>query len=313
VRAALVLVSAFAIAAGCVEPIDQTPGDATETDGGDASDATGEDDGSEAPPADDGAADHPWTPPAASLVYVNTQTTLYTIDPAVSPDLQPVGDFAGPCTDGSGFYDIAIDGDGNLVGIAAEGLYAVDHDTAVCTLLHAFPADAAHYFSLSYVKGADAAAPDTDVLFAASVEQGEWLRIDPTGTTAAEIFRHVGYYDPSSYRWISSGDIVSVQTGPASFRTFATIKCSTGYTDPGCTSDWLAEIEPTTGVARLIGETGFQQVFGLGFWGNRVYGFTNGGDYVRIDVGTGRGELVQSLPDSRFWGAGTTTQPYVLL
>ena len=275
-----------------------------------------------APDIDDGAGDGdagespddlPWTPPSDSRVYVNTETTLFYIDPAVSPDLQQVGDFSGPCTAGSGFYDIALDGERNMAGIAAEGLYAVDRDTAACTVLRSFPSGSPHFFSLSYVKGFDSSRPDDEALFAASVEEGEWVRIDPAGTTLDTIFIHGGWYDVPDHVYVSSGDIVSLETGPESYRTFATLKCSSGYTDPGCESDWLAEIDPGTGIARMIGPCGFRQVFGLGFWGSNVYGFTNAGQYILIDVDTGVGTLVRQLADDRFWGAGTTTRPYVVI
>jgi hypothetical protein len=293
----------------CANPSD----DDDIVDGADAdADADGDADADEAS-VDDGPVDRPWTPPTDSLVYVNTETTLYYIDPAVSLDLVEVGDFAGPCTGGSGFYDIALDGEANMVGIAAEGLYSIDRETAACALLRAFPDGSPHFFSLSYVTGAHPSAPDMELLFAASVEQGEWVNVNPAGTTVAEMFVSFGFYDPPDYEYVSSGDIVSIQVGPDSYRTFATLKCSTGYTDPGCESDWLVEVTPRTGAARFIGQTGFQQIFGLGFWGDRVYGFTNAGEHVLIDVDTGAGELVRTYTDRRFWGAGTTTRPYVLI
>jgi hypothetical protein len=282
---------AAAVAAGCASPSDDNvtdvPGDAP--------------------------IDRPWVPPTDSLVYVHTRTTLYYIDPAVSLELQTVGDFSGPCMDGSGLYDIALDGEANLVGIAAEGLYSIDRTTAACGGIRAFPTGSPHFFSLSNVRGSDPADLAAEPLFAASVEEGEWVEIDPAGTTVSAIFLHIGNYAPPDYEWVSSGDIVSVEVGRDTYRTFATLKCSTGYDDSGCESDMLAEIDPVTGRAEMIGLTGFQQVFGLGFWGDLVYGFTNDGDFIRINVTTGAGTLVRSFPELSFWGAGTTTKPYVLL
>ena len=127
----------------------------------------------------------------------------------------------------------------------------------------------------------------------------------------AETFHSLGYYDTPDYLWLSSGDIVSVQTGATTHVTYATLKCP-NYTDVGCESDWLAEIDPDTGDARLIGPTGFIGLFGLGYWGNKVYGFSKTGDYVLIDVATGEGTLVQNFPDLVFWGAGTTTRPFIV-
>ena len=50
---------------------------------------------------------------------------------------------------------------------------------------------------------------------------------------------------------------------------------------------------------------------GLGFWGDQVYGFTRDNEYLLIDVGTAAATLVEQYADIEFWGAGTTTVPYV--
>jgi hypothetical protein len=252
-----------------------------------------------------------WQPPTNSRVYVNTETTLYYIDPGVSEELVTIGDFAGDCTADSGFYDIAVDEQGNLLGIAAEGLYTVDTETADCTRVFQFPPDPPHFFSLSYVKGVDPAEPDVDKLVAASAEDGEWVWINWPAENLPDIFIHLGYYDHPDYQWRSSGDIVSIQVDVATYVTYATLRCG-NYTDPGCTSDWLAEVDPETGDARIIGETGYQRIFGLGFWGDRLYGFTGDGEYIHIDVDTGVGTLVQEFTGQTFWGAGNTTIPHIV-
>lgn len=252
-----------------------------------------------------------WQPPTNSRIYVNTQDELYYVDPGESDDLVLIGAFTGPCTSDSGFYDIAVDEGGALLGISALGLYQVDTETAACTQAFQFPQDSPHFFSLSYVKGVDPAEPAVDKLIAASVEEGEWVLINYPGDIISDIFVHLGHYDFPDLAWLSSGDIVSIQVDWTEYMTYATLKCPS-YTDPGCESDWLAEIDPENGDARLIGETGYQQIFGLGYWGDRVYGFTNDGDYITIDVDTGVGTLVQSFPALSFWGAGNTTIPHIV-
>jgi len=252
-----------------------------------------------------------WQPPTNSRIYVNTADELYYIDPGVSDDLVLIGAFSGPCTSGSGFYDIAVSEGEVILGIAAEALYLVDAETAECTVAFQFPADPPHFFSLSYVKGVDPAEPAVDKLIAASVEEGEWVRINYPGDTIPEIFVHLGHYDFPDLAWLSSGDIISIQVDWTEYLTYATLKCP-NYTEPGCESDWLAEIDPQNGDARLIGATGYQQIFGLGYWGDRVYGFTNDGDYITIDVDTGAGTLVQNFPALSFWGAGNTTIPHIV-
>jgi hypothetical protein len=257
-----------------------------------------------------------WTPPENSLVYANTQDNLYVIDPAEGGDLVLVGALSAPCIPSgdtnSGLYDIAVSADGVMVGIAAEALYTVDTETAACTLLKEFPVGAPHFFSLSWVVGVDPAEPEVEKLVAASVEEGEWVEVNPEGTTLDEIFVHLGYHDPPDYELVSSGDIVSVQVGPTEWVTYVTLKCADGYTATGCESDFLAVVNPETGLADVIGTTGFTRIFGLGFWGDEVYGFTNQAKYLTIDVTTGLA-TEKLTHDAGFWGAGTTTKPYVVI
>ncbi|MBU1239007.1 hypothetical protein KKF84_04065 [Myxococcota bacterium] len=254
-----------------------------------------------------------WTPPTNSRIYVNTEDTLYYIDPGVSDEMVEVGDFSGVCvTNDTGFYDIAVDAADRMLGIAANALYTINPETAECTVLYQFPTGSPHFFALSYVKGVDPENLTADKLIGASAEDGEWVLIDPQGETINEIFASLGYYDFPDMAYVSSGDIISVQTGATTFKTYATLKCDTGYNEVGCESDWLAEINPESGDARLIGQTGYQQIFGLGFWGDKVYGFTNKGEYIVIDVDTGAGTLVHEYAGQSFWGAGNTTIPYVV-
>ncbi len=257
-----------------------------------------------------------WRPPENSLVYVSSATVLYVIDPQESLELQEIGPFEGPCTNDAGFYDLALDERGNLIGISEHGIYTIDKDTAHCAddFFH-IPDGAPHFFSLSYVKGVLPDNPSKDCLMGASAEDGEWVMIDFSGEGLSDVFIHIGYYDSPDYKYVSSGDIVSVQTGPSSYKTYATLKCSRDYADPSdtnCDSDWLAEIDPTTGDARMIGQTGFHDIYGLGFWGDKVYGFTKEGEFILIDVNTGDATLVWQKESISFWGAGTTTKPYVV-
>lgn len=246
-----------------------------------------------------------------SVVYANTKTSLYYIDPTKTNQLVWIGEFNGPCEEGSGLYDIAVDQDENIVGIAAEGLYSVDRHTAKCETIVEFAADAPHFFSLSYVKGVNPNDPNQDVLMAASVEEGQWVQIVPKGNSNDSLFISRGYHDPTDRALVSSGDIVSLCSEDEICKTYATIKCSSGYGTYNCESDWLAEIDPETGEATLIGMTGFRQIFGLGFWGDKVYGFTKNNEYLLIDTETGHGEIVTQYDTKQFWGAGSVTLPYI--
>ncbi len=261
-----------------------------------------------------------WVPPANSRVYVHTEFSLYYIDPGESDEMVLVGEFNGTCRtveaagQDSMFYDIALDEDRNMVGITRKALYRINRETAECTLLRQFPTDPVppNFFAMSYVKGVDPADPGRDVLMGATAEEGEWVEIDAYTEDLNAIFVSHGYYDPPNYDYVSSGDIVSVQTGPTEYHTYATLKCAAGYNGTGCTSDVLAEIDPDTGDARIIGETGYQRIFALGFWGDKVYGFTKQGEYILIDVDTAESTLISADASRDYWGAGNTTRPYIV-
>ena len=250
-------------------------------------------------------------PVRTSVVYVTTEKTLYYIDPEQGHELIRIGDFSGPCEQGSGLYDIAVDENENIVGIAAEGLYKIDRLTAACEQIAQFDQKSPHFFSLSYVKGVDPSEPERDYLMAASVEDGQWVQLIHDMSGGYTQFKTLGYHDPENLEMVSSGDIVSLRSENGFQRTYATLKCRSGYGDIGCQSDWLAEIDPVSGVAKMIGPTGFKQIFGLGFWGDKVYGFTNNNEFILMDTASGKGSLVVRYETKKFWGAGSVTTPYV--
>ena len=70
-------------------------------------------------------------------------------------------------------------------------------------------------------------------------------------------------------------------------------------------------VDPATGAATVIGDTGVSGIWGLGFWGNRFYGFTSDGDFVLIDPQSGA-TRVQESAEVSWYGAGVTTVAPVL-
>ncbi|RMH40140.1 MAG: hypothetical protein D6689_14615 [Deltaproteobacteria bacterium] len=91
----------------------------------------------------------------------------------------------------------------------------------------------------------------------------------------------------------------------AGFGTVATVK------QGGAGTDLLARVDPTTGAATVIGDTGVADIWGVGFWGNRVFGFTDDGQFVLLDPATGAATLVDS-GSVRWWGAAVTTSVPVI-
>ncbi len=79
----------------------------------------------------------------------------------------------------------------------------------------------------------------------------------------------------------------------------------------GSTNDYLARIDVKTGEATLIGTTGIPDIWGIGFWRGKVFGFVATNEFVLIDVETGAAEFISDGPEN--WaGAGVTTSAPII-
>lgn len=239
------------------------------------------------PDADPNRPDAPPAPENAA-VYAHSSSALYRVDP---DDLQValVANF--DWSDGiDSMTDIAIDKDGNMIGISFDSVYAVDKDTAATTRLAALQGQ---FNGLSFV----AAGPDpNDEILVGAALSGDVYQIDPMNGNSSLL----GNYGNGLG---SSGDLVYVR----GFGTVATV------TDGG-TNDKLARIDPGNGWAAEIigtGDTGATSIWGLGFWENQVYGFTDTRQFLLIDTATGLGTPIESS-DVNWWGAAVTTSAPVV-
>jgi hypothetical protein len=96
--------------------------------------------------------------------------------------------------------------------------------------------------------------------------------------------------------YVSSGDIVAVDS-------FGTVQTVPG----GSSGDVLVRLADGTFAATPIGTgTGFTDIWGLAYWKNKVYGFTNSGEFVLVDPSTGSATLVTNNGVA-WWGAAVTT------
>lgn len=220
-------------------------------------------------------------------VYAHTADSLYAIDPR-SFTVTRVGDFIWP--DGpSQMTDLAINATGEAWGITFTSLYRVDLATARCTFVAPFAG--AVFNGLSFIPGGE--LEPGEVLVAAN-RNGAYVRVDP----ATGAIRQLGLYGPDTG---SSGDLVSVAGGG----TFATIvDLDVGFGEEPV--EYLARIDPTNGRATRIGPTGVTRTWGVGYWRSRVYGFTEGGAVVTLDITTGRATEV-ARNNVAWWGAAVTT------
>ena len=227
-------------------------------------------------------------PPALeAAVYAHSSTQLYRVDPETL-EVSLVGNFQWPLV-ADEMTDIALDKDGNMTGISFSRVYSVDKDTAECTYL----SDLITQFNgLSWVP-ANSPDPNAPEILVGAANNGQVVEINP-GTGAQTT---IGAYGGL---WGSSGDMVAVRD----FGILATV------TD-GIGTDRLASIDPTTWQATIIGDTGVGQIWGLGFWKNQVYGFTDTRQFVLIDVNTGVATPVETGAVN-WWGAGVTTSAPVV-
>ena len=215
-------------------------------------------------------------------VYGHSPTVLYRLDPNTKA-VTVVGSFSG-C---SSVIDIALDKDSNLIGTTFDGIYAIDRDTAACSLI----ASGSYPNSLSFIPE-NTLDPAVEALV--GYEGDQYIRIDPaTGNK-----QYVGASWGTGLS--SSGDVVSVKGG----KSFLTV------TGPGCPSDCLIEIDPADGsIVHNWGPLGYSAVYGIAFWAGSVYGFSEAGELFEVSFPNGvlTTTLIAQPPDTFFWGAGATT------
>jgi hypothetical protein len=233
----------------------------------------------------------PGTPP--TVVYSQSGTTLYRLDPA-GPKLDKVGDFSGvdgvcneQTSDGC-IIDIAVDGGGKMYGVSWTALYTIDVSNAKATRLSngLFPN------SLAF---APAGTVDTKAMLV-GYDEDKFVRIDPESGARYDI----GSLNPnpSGKQFTSSGDLV-VQQGGAVFLTAKTV--------PEGATDFLVQIDPKTGkVTKVLGDTGKTDLWGLAALTDKLYAFTANGDVLSLDATRGAAKpLTVTIPTGvQWWGGG---------
>jgi hypothetical protein len=226
--------------------------------------------------------------PGTASIFAHTATTLYTVDPD-SYAVTRIGDFDFDASEQ--MTDLGIDATGNLVGVSFFSVYKVDPVTAHCTQLSS--SISRSFNGLSFVPAAAVGTTGADVLVGTEDLDDLVFKVNPTTGAATRIGAMGGGYS-------SSGDIVSVD----GFGTVQTV--------PGSPHDVLVRLAPSTFAATPIGtDTGFDNIWGLGFWKGKVFGFTNAGELITLDPHTGVGTMVASGGPAWFGAAVTTTAPVI--
>lgn len=225
-------------------------------------------------------------PPPNSAVYAHSATELFRIDPQTLQQ-SSVGTFSFAGT-AENITDIAINKTGDMVGISLNSVYSIDRDTAACTLLSSFGQGQGGLTSLSFVPVDINDADSAELLVAADFDGEVWEIDSDTGQRSS-----LGNYGTGIG---SSGDIVSI----VGFGTFATVNVM------GEANDQLARLNPVTWQASVIGDTGYDRIFGIGFWGGDIYGFTDNMQFITIDAFSGMATNAE-VGSVQWWGAAVTT------
>lgn len=235
-----------------------------------------------------------------SRVYAHSGETLYRLD-ALTLSATPIGAMTGLAQD-EGLLDLAVDSNDRLVGISRTKLYSLSSSNGAATLIRDLSASAQGFTSLSYVPALSNGSPD--ILVSAN-DQGDVFQIDETTGNATKIGN---YGTVGAGKVVSSGDLFGVK----GLGIYATVNVGTNA------MDYLARIDPTTWVATpLPNATGYDKIFGLGFWGGKIYGFVDDGydagtgKMIQIDSTTGTATML-STGGVRWFGAGVATDAPIL-
>ena len=268
-------ISAFVMLWCACGPGDRTPGS--------GDDGTSPPDGNTTGGGDGG-------PGEQTFVYAQTARELYRVDPdTLAITLVGPFTFTGFAED---ITDIAIDKNNVMIGISFGSVYRIDPTTAAATKLS--DGLTGDFNGLSFVPASTIGQSGDDVLVGTRNTDGAVFRVDPMTGSTSQIGNMGGFS--------SSGDLVSV----VGFGTMQT--AVTGLGSP----DRLVQLAQQTFTASPIGNTiGFADIWGLAFWKGKLFGFTDGGEFVIIDPATGGGTLVQGGGPAWYGAAVTTLAPVI--
>ncbi len=288
------------------------PDDPPDADGDADADADADIDG-DADVDGDGDADGDYDPLLDVIIYAHSRDTLFAFSPFQNLVVSEIVMTMPDATPAPAMVDLAVNADGEIYTSGYDTLFVIAPDSGVATPVGEFRTEEGlllgedldtHLFALTFVP--ESLYPDaeaSEVLIGAANE-GNCFEVDPH----TAVSRSIGTYPAP---WRSSGDLVSVEGLDTTFATLREIDSEA--TDP----DYLAkvtflpggDIELTEPGAIRNSERVFLQIFGLGYWGRGLYGFSNTGELIEIDRRTAVGELAtEDTGAEEFWGAGVTTQ-----
>jgi hypothetical protein len=222
------------------------------------------------------------------VVYASDDHTLYQVDPTNPGSLQQLCAFGGALnsTSADTVTDIAVTPDGVLYAITETHLYTVDPQTCSATQQATLSTSNQRYVGLAFTAGGVLVAAD---------ETGDVETIDTSTGQVSQAGTFGGTL-------ACSGDIVAIDdTSQTIFATAVDTSC----TSSSCT-DKLVTLDPSTFQATVVGDIGYKQVYGLGYWAGQLYGFSRAGQTLQIDPTSGQATVLQTNSTLKFSGAGMT-------
>ncbi|MBK6464961.1 MAG: hypothetical protein IPF92_28750 [Myxococcales bacterium] len=234
-------------------------------------------------------------------IYVQTGVSLQVYEP-YSKTLKNIGKYT--CLPDDDFViDIAVDRDNNVYGVTRKDRFLkVDPLSGACSVIR--KGTGYEYPVLIAFVPRGSLDPANDALV--GFDDNLYLRLDlRTGavTTIGEL-NPPGVANP----YYASGDLVFA--GKNGMFLTATPDFA-GAPDAG---DTFIRFDPKTGRRlAIVGTTGgYQQLYGLGYWGGSIFAFTTPGEILKVSPTNAATTLVKRVdagPDAAevFYGAGSTT------
>ena len=221
---------------------------------------------------DTGFNEDPPVDPPDQPVYLHTGTTLYSWSPETGL-LGLVGDFHSAGTaDLEMITDIAIDAMGRFYGVTWEGLYGINGHTAEVWRIADIEMP---LFGLTCTSDGRIVGGG-DGLYLIDELSGAFTELVPPG------------------RYETSGDLVGLPDGLLYWAVRE--------------GDDLVVVDPNSGVTSMRGNIGVEHIYGLGYAGESLYGFTEEGQVLQISPSTGEVISQSALPGVWY---GATTNPVV--
>ena len=208
-------------------------------------------------------------------VFVHTSTELFKLDPFTEEPPLYVGEVPG-------IVDFDTSSDGSLFGISSSKLYAYENTNRSWSEVGiGFQTDGfANGFAIDQSGSAYISAGFN--LYRINLYTGLEELIGDFGNTVQ-----------------SSGDLV-INKDNSLFMT-SRLRDSE-------TTDKLVVLNPATGTPTIVGDTGFDKIFGLAFaWGN-LFGFTDQGEVLLIDPYTADTELLTQHEGYEFYGSASSPE-----